>query len=121
MADFAVPGTWTFNGTNGSDQSVYRVTGHTTQENYLVIFDRKVPVANGSGFSKPAVRVRVVRTFIDANSEPLDSKAVCDVNISWPLAASATSVKAMVTLLGTIFSDANIASDFVDDLDIPLA
>jgi len=121
MADFTVPGTWTHNGNNGSDQSVYKVSGHTTQENYLVIFDRKVPQPVNGGFTKPSVRVRIIRSFVDSNDEPLSSKAVVDVNISWPIAAPVASVKAMVTLLGTIFGDAEIASDFVDDLDIPLA
>jgi hypothetical protein len=120
MADFTVPGTWTFDGAT-QNQSVYRVSGHTTQENYLVIFDRKVPVAQNGGFSKPSVRTRIIRSFVDADSMPLSSKAVVDVNISWPLEASATDVKAMVTLLGTIFGDAEIASDFVDDQDIPRA
>lgn len=121
MADFAVPGTWTFNGSNGSDQSTYRVTGHTTAENYLVVFDRKFPQQTADGFTKPSCRVRVIRTFIDTAGKPLSSKALCDVQISWPISAPVASVKAMVTLLGTIFSDVNIASDFVDDLRIPLA
>jgi hypothetical protein len=86
-----------------------------------VIFDRKIPVANVSGFSKPNVRVRVIRSWVDADGVPLSSKAVCDVNISWPLEASATDVKAMVDLLGDIFGDVEIASDFVDDQDIPRA
>lgn len=120
MADFTVPGTWTYDGSANQNQSTYRVSGHTTQENYLVVFDRKVPVANGNGsFSKPSVRVRVIRSFVDADSVPLASKAVADVNISWPLEAAAADVKAMVDLIGTIFSDVEIASDFVDDLDIP--
>lgn len=120
MADFTVPGTWTYDGSANQNQSTYRVSGHTTQENYLVVFDRKVPVANGNGtFSKPSVRVRIIRSFVDADSVPLSSKAVCDVNISWPLEAAAADVKAMVNLIGTIFSDIEIASDFVDDLDIP--
>lgn len=121
MADFAVPGTWTYDGSANQNQSIYRVTGHTTQENYLVVFDRKVPSLVNGDFTKPSVRVRIIRTFLNGSGVPLDQKAVCDVNISWPLAASATSVKAMVTLIGTIFSDANIASDFIDDQDIPRA
>lgn len=121
MADFAVPGTWTFNGSANQNQSSYRVTGHTTQENYLVIFDRKIPVTNGDGtFSKPSCRVRIIRTFL-VSGLPLATKAVCDINISWPMEAPVASVKAMVTLIGTIFSDVNLASDFVDDLRIPLA
>lgn len=121
MADFTVPGTWTFDGAT-ANQSTYRVSGHTTQENYLVVFDRKLASVNSNGtFSKPSMRVRVIRSFLDGNSEPLTSKAVCDVNISWPLEASASSVKAMVDLLGTIFGDAEIASDFIDDQDIPRA
>lgn len=120
MADFTVPAGWTYDGSANQNQSTYRVTGHSTQENYLVIFDRKVPVTNGDGtFSKPSVRTRVVRSFLDSDGVPLRSKAVADVNISWPLEATATSVKDMVDLLGTIFSDVEIASDFVDDLDIP--
>lgn len=120
MADFTVPGTWTYDGSANQNQSTYRVSGHSTQENYLVIFDRKVPVTNGNGnFSKPSVRTRIVRSFLDADGAPLTSKAVADVNISWPLEAPAASVKAMVTLIGSIFGDIEIASDFVDDLDIP--
>lgn len=119
MADFTVPGTWTYDGSANQNQSIYKVTGHTTQENYLVIFDRKVPSLVNGSYTKPSVRVRIIRSFLDSNSEPLSQKAVADVNISWPLEASATSVKAMVDLIGTIFSDIEIASDFVDDLDIP--
>jgi hypothetical protein len=120
MADFTVPGTWTYDGSANQNQSTYRVSGHTAQENYLVIFDRKVPVTNGDGtFSKPAVRVRIQRSFLDADSKPMSSKALVDTNITWPMEATASDVKAMVTLLGTIFGDAEIASDFVDDLVIP--
>lgn len=119
MADFTVPGTWTYDGSANQNQSIFRVTGHTTQENYLVIFDRKVPSLVNGAYTKPSVRVRIIRTFLDTNSVPLDQKAVVDINISWPLAAPVASVKAMVTLIGTIFSDVEIASDFVDDLDIP--
>lgn len=119
MADFTVPGTWTPDGTKDGTQTRYRVTGHTTQENYLVIFDRKVPVLTNGVYSKPSVRTRIIRSFVDADSVPLSSKAVCDVNISWPLEAPAADVKAMVNLIGTIFGDVEIASDFVDDQDIP--
>lgn len=119
MADFTVPGTWTYDGSANANQSTYRVSGHTTAENYLVVFDRKVPVASNGSYSNPGTRVRVIRTFVDANGVPLSKKAIADVNITWPLEANATKVKAMVSLLGTIFSDAEIASDFVDDLDIP--
>lgn len=119
MADFTVPGTWTFDGSANANQSIYRVSGHTTKENYLVIFDRKIPVLANGVWSKPAVRVRIQRTFVDGDGIPLTAKALIDTEISWPLEASATSVKAMVTLLGTIFGDAEIASDFIDDLDIP--
>lgn len=121
MADFTVPGTWTYDGSANANQSTYRVTGHTTQENYLVIFDRKIPVAVNGTFSSPSVRVRVIRSFVDGSSVPLAKKAVCDVNITWPLEAPAADVKAMVDLLGTIFGDAEIASDFIDDQDIPRA
>jgi hypothetical protein len=121
MADFTVPGTWTFDGSANQNQSTYRVSGHTTQENYLVIFDRKPPVQQNGAYTKPSVRVRVIRSFKDADDVPLASKAVCDVSIAWPLEAPAASVIAMVDLLGTIFGDVEIASDFIDDLDIPRA
>lgn len=118
MADFAVPGTWTYDGSANQNQSIYRVAGHTTQENYLVIFDRKVPALVDGVYTKPSVRTRIIRSFLNG-TVPVAQKAVVDVNISWPLEANVTSVKAMVTLLGTIFSDVNIASDYIDDLDIP--
>jgi hypothetical protein len=119
MADFTVPGTWTKDGNANQNQTIYRVSGHTVQENYLVIFDRKVPSLVNGSFTKPSVRVRIIRSFLDADNVPLTQKAVVDINISWPLEASATDVKAMVDLVGTVFSDAEIASDFVDDLRIP--
>lgn len=119
MADFTVPGTWTYDGSANANQSTYRVTGHTTQSNYLVVFDRKIPVAVNGVFSAPQVRVRVIRSFVNGSGVPLSKKAVIDTTITWPLEASATDVKAMVALLGTIFSDAQIASDFIDDQDIP--
>lgn len=119
MADFTVPGTWTLEGTKNGTQSTYRVSGHTVQENYLVIFDRKYPVVVNGEFTKPSVRVRIIRSFLDADSKPIQSKAVIDTNISWSLEHSATDVKAMVTLLGTIFSDVELPSDLIDDIDIP--
>jgi hypothetical protein len=118
LADFAVPGTWTYDGSANANQSIYRVTGHTTQENYLVIFDRKIPVLSGGSYSKPQVRVRIIRSFL-VGSVPSTVKAVVDVNMSWAIEHDATKVKAMLTLLGVIFSDVNIASDFIDDQDIP--
>jgi hypothetical protein len=84
-----------------------------------VVFDRKIPVAVNGVFSAPQVRVRVIRSFVNGSGVPLSKKAVIDTTITWPLEASATDVKAMVALLGTIFSDAQIASDFIDDQDIP--
>lgn len=121
MANFAVPGTWTFDGTNGSSQSTYRVSGHTTQENYLVVFDRKVPVLQNGIYSKPQVRVRIIRSFLDGDGAPLAQKAVVDTTISWPIAAPSASVRAMVSLIGTIFSDVNLDEDIVDLQRIPLA
>ena len=123
MADFTVPGTWTHDG-DTLNQSIYRVTGHTAQENYLVIFDRKLSVASNGSFSKPSYRIRIVRSFVDANSDPLSSKAVFDANISWPSdcdSSQITGVKAMLTLAGTIFGDVELASDIVDDQRIPRA
>lgn len=121
MANFAVPGTWTFDGSDGSLQSTYRVSGHTTKENYLVIFNRKVPSLSNGVYSKPQMRVRIIRSFVDGAGDPLSQKAAADVTIAWPIEATAASVKAMVTLLGTIFSDVNIAADFIDLQRIPLA
>jgi hypothetical protein len=121
LADFTVPGTWTYDGSANANQSTYRVTGHTTQENYLVIFDRKIPVAVNGVFSSPQVRTRIIRSFLDADGVPMAKKAVIDTTVTWPLEADASDVKAMVTLQGAIYSDAQIASDFVDDQDIPRA
>jgi hypothetical protein len=71
------------------------------------------------GFSKPGYRVRIIRSFVDADSVPLPSKAVVDTNITWPIEATASDVKAMITLLGTVFGDAELASDIVDDQLLP--
>lgn len=123
MADFTVPGTWTHDG-DTLNQSIYRVSGHTAQENYLVIFDRKLSVASNGSFSKPSYRVRVIRSFLDANSVPISSKAVFDGNMSWPSDLSSsqiTDVKAMLTLVGAIYSDVEFPSDVVDDQRIPRA
>jgi hypothetical protein len=119
MADFTIPGTWTYDGSKDGVQTRFRVSGHTTQENYLVIFDRKVPEQVNGGFSKPGYRVRIIRSFVDADSVPLPSKAVVDTNITWPIEATASDVKAMITLLGTVFGDAELASDIVDDQLLP--
>lgn len=119
MADFTVPGTWTYDGSKGQDQSTFRVSGHTTQENYIVVFDRKRSEQINGSFSKPGYRVRIIRSFVDGDLVPLSSKAVADVNITWPIAAPAASVKAMVSLIGTIFSDIELPSDAVDDQIIP--
>lgn len=119
MADFTVPGTWTYNGSANANQTSFRVSGHTAAENYLVIFDRKPQTSVNGKFTKPSMRARIIRSFVDANGVPLVSKAVTDVNHSWPVEAPASDVKAMLTLLGTIFSDANIAANWVDDQIIP--
>lgn len=119
MADFTVPGTWTYDGSANANQSTYRVSGHSTTENYLVIFDRKVPVASNGVYSAPQVRTRIIRSFVDSNGVPLAKKAVVDTTITWPLEATASDIKAMIDLNGDIYGDAEIASDFVDDLDIP--
>jgi hypothetical protein len=119
MADFTVPGTWTYDGSENRNQSTYLVSGHTVQENYLVIFDRKQPVAVNGSFSKPQARIRTIRTFLDSDGNPMLAKAIVDTTISWDLSHPAADVKAMVNLQGTIFSDAELASDLIDDLDIP--
>jgi hypothetical protein len=119
MADFTVPGTWTYDGSANANQSTYKVSGHTSVENYLVIFDRKpLTVVNGI-FSKPSVSVRIIRSFVDSDGAPFSQKAVARFTLDWPAAAAAADIKAMVDLMGDVLSDAEIASDFVDDLDIP--
>lgn len=119
MADFTVPGTWTLDGTKNGTQSTFRVSGHTVQENYLVIFDKKLPSVVNGEFTKPSIRVRIIRSFVDVDGKPMAHKAVIDTNISWSLEHTASDVKAMVDLLGTIFGDVEIASDFIDDMDLP--
>lgn len=119
MADFTVPGTWTYDGSANANQSTYRVSGHTAVENYLVIFDRKPMVATNGVFSKPSIQTRIIRSFVDGDGVPLSQKAVAKFNLEWPAAAAAADIKAMVDLMGDVLSDAEIASDFVDDLDIP--
>jgi len=120
MADFAVPGTWTFDGSANANQSQYRVSGHTAMEPYVVQFSRKPLTSNNGVFSKPAVRVRIYRGYLDAAGKPMAQKCDADINISWPAGSDATKNKAVVTLIGTIFADVNLASDLIDDLDIPL-
>lgn len=118
MADFTVPATWTFDG-DTKDQSVFRVDGHTATENYIVVFDRKQLSSNGNGFTRPSYRVRVIRSFTNDDGEPVEGKAVVDCNMSWPAAAPAASVKAMLGTLEDFLSDTETQSDVVDDLDIP--
>lgn len=119
MADFTVPGTWTFDGSANANQSTYRVSGHTATENFLVIFDRKPLTAVNGTFTKPQIGFRVIRSFTDANGAPLSQKAVLRYNLEWPTGATAAEVKAMMDVAEAIVIDAEIPSDFVDDLDIP--
>lgn len=122
MADFTVPATWTHDGNDGSNQSVFYVTAdHTPAETYLIIFSRKKSVVVNGNFTKPSYRIRIIRSFVDADGNPLAAKAVIDTNMSWPFAADATKVKAMVTLNGAIFGDIELASDIVDSQRIPLS
>lgn len=120
MANFTIPAAWEFDGDVGNSQVSYIVTpDHTVQENFHVIFDRGVPQKNGTKYSNPSYRVRIRRTFVDADGVPFDSMAVFDGTLRWPLAASAADIKAMVTLVGSIFSDVNLPADIVDLQRLP--
>lgn len=122
MANFAVPGTWTHDGNNGQDQSVFYVTAsHTTTENYLIIFDRKKISPVNGGFTNPSFRTRVIRSHVDADSLPLPKKSIIDTQMSWHPSAPAADVKAMVTVNGALWSDVNLPADIVDLIRIPLA
>lgn len=122
MAAFTVPVTWSHDGNDGTDQSVFFVTAsHSVTENYLIVFTRKRSQAVNGGFSKPSYRIRIIRSFVDGDGVPLKSKAVIDTNMSWPVEADASEVKAMVTLNGAIWSDTGLDEDIVDQQLIPLS
>jgi hypothetical protein len=121
MADFTIPGTWTPDG-DTPNQSIFRVDGHTAKENYLVIFDRKVSVAVNGTHSKPSFRIRIIRSHVNADDEPLSTKTVGDTTFSWPTdIVDIADVKEVIALMGSILSDAELPSDIADDLIIPRA
>jgi hypothetical protein len=117
----AIPGTWTYEGPNGQDETVFSVTGHTTTENFFVKFLRRYPsVANGL-FTKPYWKMRVTRSFVDTDGVPFSQKAQGEFSITWPSAATAADIKAMVAEFATILSDASAQADIVDTMTIPRA
>lgn len=122
MADFTIPVTWAHEGNDGQDKSVFSVIAdHTTTENYLIVFTRKRIQAVNGQWTKPSWRCRIIRSFVDADGLPLSQKAVVDTQCSWPSAAPAADVKAMITLNGAIFSDVELPADVVDQQRIPLS
>lgn len=120
MPNFAIPAAWEEDGSTGSSQIVYVVTpDHTSSENYQVLFDRKVPVYSNGSWSMPTYRIRIRRTFVDGDGAPIAGVGLVDCQMRWPTEATAADVKAMVTLLGTISGDANLAADVVDLQRLP--
>lgn len=120
MANFTVPADWELDGSTGNSQVVYiKTPDHTVTENFQVVFDRKVPQSVNGRFTSPEYRVRVRRTFVDADGVPMSAVALADLTIRWPQAADAADVKAMITELKDILTDAEFNSDVVDSLRLP--
>lgn len=118
MAHFTIPAGWELD-TQADNQVVFTVTGHTATENYQVLFDKKPMRNNGGKFTTPEYRIRIRRTFVDAEGNPLSTVCLFDSNLRWHPAAAAADIKAMVDLAGDIFSDVNLAADIVDQMYLP--
>jgi hypothetical protein len=54
MADYTVPTTWKYYGSNGPDSSTFIVEGHTPAAPRLRIFDRKSPKLQRDGQTSSA-------------------------------------------------------------------
>lgn len=120
MANFTVPADWELDGQTGNSQLVYiKTPDHTVAENFHVIFDRKVPQSVNGKLTTPEFRIRMRRTFVDADGVPLPSVALADLTIRWPSAADAAKVKAMITELKDVLTDVEFNSDVVDSLRLP--
>lgn len=119
MANFTIPGTWSFDGSVGNTQVTYVVDGHTVTENYQVLFDRKVPQSQNGSYTPASYRIRIRRTDLDANGDPVEGVAVADLTIRWPYLFEAAKVKAMIGLMQTTLADANIQADIVDLQRLP--
>lgn len=101
------------------DQSTFVLSGHSVSAPYLLIFDRKVPQSNGTGVTTPSYRVRIIRQMVDGESALLEPRAVVDATIRWPIGGDVSVVKAMVALLGDIFSDSDFQDDAIDTQILP--
>jgi hypothetical protein len=120
MADYTVPTTWKYYGSNGPDSSTFIVEGHTPAAPRLRIFDRKSPKLQRDGQTSSAqYRFRSIQGTVDASGTP-DGKAIVETTIRWNGGgATPTIVKALLAEHATELSDVELHSDAVDELLLP--
>lgn len=104
---------------NNGDQTTFTLPGHTVSTPHLMIFDRKVPVSNGNGYTTPSIRVRVIRGFEDTEGNPLSARAVVDATIRWPLEGPEADVKSMVQQLADVFASTAFQDSAIDKQTLP--
>lgn len=104
---------------NGSDSVTFIRSGHTTSAPRLAIFDRKVPVANGNGFSVPQYRFRLIDGHVDAEGVPLKERSIIEVIVRHPVGIDATSITTALADASAIVGDAEFVNDALVDLMFP--
>lgn len=114
-----LPVGWSEFGRDGSDSVTFLRPGHTVAEPCLAIFNRKTPVANGSGFSVPSYRIRLIDGHVDGEGAPIKERTILDLTIRHPVNASAVKASASIAALATMLADAELVDDATTDYMFP--
>lgn len=111
---YQLPTGWSEFGRDGKDSVTFLRPGHTVQAPRLMIINRKPPVANGSGFSVPTYRVRLIDGHQDVDGVSLKERSILELTIRNPIDASPAVIGASITQLAAMLGSA----DFVDDATV---
>lgn len=114
-----LPVGWSEFGRNGSDSVTFTRPGHTVTAPRLAIFDRKLPVSNGNGFSVPSYRVRLIDGHLDIDGNPLKERSIVEVTVRQPVGASATPITTSIADVAAILADAAFVDDATVDYMFP--
>lgn len=120
----SLPTSLSYAGATGADSVTYTVTGHTTQEPFFVIFDRRTARYDKktNSWSKPYTRCRIHKKFADSNGVPREEDALLELNLRWGIGGPAEAdVTAMVAILSAILGDAAFVADFFTAQRLPHA
>nr|URG16486.1 MAG: coat protein [Leviviridae sp.] len=118
MPDYKAPVGWKFYGST-SDQTTFTLPGHTVAAPRLAIFDRKVPQSNGGKLTNPNYKVRIIYGFADVDGNPLESRAVIEANIRWPVAADGSVIEGAIDIMGEMLTNVDFQDDVVAEQLLP--